>query len=70
MFQKNLYQLYEDEDDSHFEAIAAGGSDDDGEDEEGKGETANQLPLYNVQCTYIWKQNSDDFQLKSMLGWI
>ena len=25
----------EDEDDSHFEAIAADGSDDDGEDEEG-----------------------------------
>ena len=37
----------EDEDDSHFEAIAADGSDDDGEDEEGKGETADQLPLHN-----------------------
>ena len=45
--------MYKDEDGSHFEAIAAGGSDDDGEDEEGKGETANQLPLYNVQCTYM-----------------
>ena len=37
----------QDEDDSHFEAIAADGSDDDGEDEEGKGETADQLPLHN-----------------------
>ena len=41
----------EDEDDSHFEAIAADGSDDDGEDEEGKGETANQLPLHI--CKYM-----------------
>ena len=56
-----------DEDGSHFDAIAADGSDDDGEDEEGKGETADQLPLH----IHIWEQvGATNFQLKSMLDWI
>ena len=54
-----------DEDDSHFEAIAADGSDDDGEDEEGKGETADQLPLHNgsrVVLTSNWKACWNGFE--------
>ena len=46
----------EDEDDSHFDAIAADGSDDDGEDEEGKGETADKLPLHIHIHIYEKKQ--------------
>ena len=36
-----------DEDDSHFEAIAADGSDDDGEDEEGMGEKSG--PIWTIR---------------------